>query len=143
MPSTQSSIRESRQLHYFLIHGKPLQAFPDLAVIAHGADTDRLDIAPQCSGLLAISRGRLHTFQNDHARLAQGRVIYNALYACASTHATNGSTGRTDRLRSDTLIWLSVTRTPGIPAALGAALLFGAGTPLAKLLLDRDRKSVV
>ena len=32
--------------------------------------------------------------------------------------------------------WLSVTRTPGIPAALGAALLFGAGTPLAKLLLD-------
>lgn len=27
-------------------------------------------------------------------------------------------------------------RTPGIPAALGAALLFGAGTPLAKLLLE-------
>jgi len=34
------------------------------------------------------------------------------------------------------LSWLSATRTPGIPAALGAALLFGAGTPLAKLLLD-------
>jgi len=34
------------------------------------------------------------------------------------------------------LRWLSATRTPGIPAALGAALLFGAGTPLAKLLLD-------
>jgi drug/metabolite transporter (DMT)-like permease len=32
--------------------------------------------------------------------------------------------------------WLFTTRTPGIPAALGAALLFGAGTPLAKLLLD-------
>ena len=27
-------------------------------------------------------------------------------------------------------------RQPGVPAALGAALLFGAGTPLAKLLLD-------
>jgi len=39
-------------------------------------------------------------------------------------------------LRRETLRWLSVTRTPGIPAALGAALLFGAGTPLAKLLLD-------
>lgn len=30
----------------------------------------------------------------------------------------------------------SVARSPGIPAALGAALLFGAGTPLAKILLD-------
>lgn len=30
----------------------------------------------------------------------------------------------------------STLRTPGIPAALGAALLFGAGTPLAKWLLD-------
>src|SRR5262245_2695842 len=27
-------------------------------------------------------------------------------------------------------------KQPGIPAALGAAVLFGAGTPLAKLLLD-------
>lgn len=32
--------------------------------------------------------------------------------------------------------WLSTLRTPGILAALGAALLFGTGTPLAKLLLD-------
>lgn len=32
--------------------------------------------------------------------------------------------------------WQFTTRTPGIQAALGAALLFGAGTPLAKLLLD-------
>ena len=31
--------------------------------------------------------------------------------------------------------WVSGLRLPGVPAALGAALLFGAGTPLAKLLL--------
>ncbi|MHB0925050.1 MAG: DMT family transporter [Gallionellaceae bacterium] len=32
--------------------------------------------------------------------------------------------------------WKERFRQPGIPAALGAALLFGAGTPLAKWLLD-------
>jgi drug/metabolite transporter (DMT)-like permease len=32
--------------------------------------------------------------------------------------------------------WLAGLRRPGVPAALAAALLFGAGTPLAKLLLN-------
>ena len=32
--------------------------------------------------------------------------------------------------------WKEDFRQPGVPAALGAALLFGAGTPLAKWLLD-------
>jgi drug/metabolite transporter (DMT)-like permease len=32
--------------------------------------------------------------------------------------------------------WKDGVRQPGVPAVLGAALLFGAGTPLAKLLLD-------
>ena len=32
--------------------------------------------------------------------------------------------------------WKEIYRQPGVPAALGAALLFGAGTPLAKWLLD-------
>jgi drug/metabolite transporter (DMT)-like permease len=32
--------------------------------------------------------------------------------------------------------WKEGVRQPGVPAALGAALLFGAGTPLAKWLLD-------
>jgi len=34
------------------------------------------------------------------------------------------------------MIWQKSLSQPGIPAALGAALLFGAGTPLAKCLLD-------
>src|SRR5262245_42673906 len=33
------------------------QALLDLAVIVRGADTARLDLAPQCAGLLAISLG--------------------------------------------------------------------------------------
>lgn len=32
--------------------------------------------------------------------------------------------------------WKNGLRQPGVPAAIGAALLFGAGTPLAKWLLD-------
>ncbi len=56
-------------------------ALLDLAIIVRGADTDRLDLAPQCAGLLAISLGLSHIFQDDHACLAQGLVIYDALYA--------------------------------------------------------------
>lgn len=56
-------------------------ALTDLAVIVRGADTDRLELAPQCAGLLAISLGLSHNFSNDHEMLAQGMVIYDALYA--------------------------------------------------------------
>lgn len=63
-------------------------ALLDLAIIVRGADTDRLDIAPQCAGLLAISLGLSHNFQDDHVCLAQGMVIYDALYAwCQHAHS--------------------------------------------------------
>ncbi|TNC96550.1 MAG: Chromate resistance exported protein [Gallionellaceae bacterium] len=56
-------------------------ALQDLAVIVRGADTDRLDLAPQCAGLLAISLGLSHSFKDDHEMLKQGLVMYDALYA--------------------------------------------------------------
>lgn len=56
-------------------------ALLELVVIVHGADTDRPHLAPQCAGLLAISLGLSHNFQNDHDMLAQGMVVYDALYA--------------------------------------------------------------
>jgi rhodanese-related sulfurtransferase len=51
-----------------------------LATIVRGADTDRLDVAPEAAGLLAISLGlsRLHT--DDHAQLEAGMALYDALY---------------------------------------------------------------
>jgi hypothetical protein len=52
-----------------------------LASIVRGADTDRLDTAPQCAGLLAISLGLSRLFQDDHEQLRHGFVIYDALYA--------------------------------------------------------------
>ncbi len=53
----------------------------DLAAIVRGADTDRLDLAPQAAGLLAISLGLSRNFPNDHEMLAHGLVMYDALYA--------------------------------------------------------------
>ncbi|HJQ12049.1 MAG TPA: chromate resistance protein ChrB domain-containing protein [Gemmatimonadaceae bacterium] len=56
-------------------------ALADLARIVRGADTERLDLEPQCSGLLAISLGLSRIFADDHEQLRHGFVIYDALYA--------------------------------------------------------------
>jgi rhodanese-related sulfurtransferase len=52
-----------------------------LAVIVRGADTARLDLAPQAPGLLALSLGLSRNFQDDHEMLRHGMVMYDALYA--------------------------------------------------------------
>lgn len=56
-------------------------ALDRLATIVRGADTGRLDLAPQSAGLLAVSLGLSRNFSDDHALLKQGMVIYDALYA--------------------------------------------------------------
>lgn len=56
-------------------------ALQDMAIIVRGADTDRLDLAPQCAGLLAISLGLSHNFRDDHEMLRHGMVMYDALFA--------------------------------------------------------------
>jgi len=58
-------------------------ALHEIAIIVRGADTDRLDIAPQAAGLLAISLGLSRNFADDHEQLAQGMVMYDALYSWA------------------------------------------------------------
>jgi hypothetical protein len=56
-------------------------ALQRLAAIVRGADTARLDLAPQAAGLLAISLGLSANYRDDHAMLEQGMVVYDALYA--------------------------------------------------------------
>ena len=57
-----------------------------LAVIVRGADTARHVLAPEASGLHAISMGLSTNIPDDHAMLEQGMVIYDALYAwCRDT----------------------------------------------------------
>ena len=69
-------------------------ALDELAVIVRGADTGRLELAPQAAGLAAISLGLSRTFHDDHEMLEHGMVMYDALYAwCkegkAETHTWN------------------------------------------------------
>lgn len=52
-----------------------------VATIVRGADTSRLDLAPECDGLYAISIGLSANFPGDHEMLRHGLVIYDALYA--------------------------------------------------------------
>lgn len=51
-----------------------------LAAIVRGADTDRLDAAPEAAGLLAISLGLSRLHSDDHAQLDAGMAIYDAFY---------------------------------------------------------------
>jgi len=60
-------------------------ALAHLAVIVRGADTSRLDLAPQSAGLYAISLGLSAVFTSDQELLRYGLVLYDALYAwCAN-----------------------------------------------------------
>ena len=64
-----------------------------LAVIVRGADTSRLDLAPQCAGLYAISLGLSASFPDDHDMLRNGLIVYDALYTWC------------DRLQDETHNW--------------------------------------
>jgi hypothetical protein len=85
-------------------------ALADLATIVRGADTARLDLAPQCAGLLAISLGLSQLYSDDHEQLRHGFVLYDALYAWLT------------RARAETHTWnpqrsTSADRTTGTTAA--------------------------
>jgi hypothetical protein len=56
-------------------------ALATLAVIVRGADTSRLDLAPEAAGLFAISLGLSQNFKDDQEMLKHGMVMYDALYA--------------------------------------------------------------
>ena len=53
-------------IRHFRLHDPALD---ELAVIVRGADTNRLDLAPQSAGLAALSLGLSINFQNDHEML--------------------------------------------------------------------------
>ena len=55
-------------------------ALAELALIVRGADTARLELAPQAPGLAAISLGLSRNFPDDQEMLAHGLVMYDALY---------------------------------------------------------------
>lgn len=66
-------------------------ALDRLATIVRGADTARLDLAPQAAGLLALSLGLSAICADDQEMLEEALLLYDALYgwcrhAAAETH---------------------------------------------------------
>ena len=66
---------------FLRLHDLTEPALQQLAVLVRGADTGRLDLAPQCAGLLAQSLGLSAMFPDDHVMLRHGMVMYDAYYA--------------------------------------------------------------
>ena len=66
---------------FLRLHALNDPALRQLAVIVRGADTARLDLAPQCAGLLAQSLGLSAMFADDHVMLRHGMLMYDAYYA--------------------------------------------------------------
>ncbi len=58
-------------------------ALDRLARIVRGADTARLDLAPECAGLLAASLGLSRIHADDLAQLEAGIALYDAFYRWA------------------------------------------------------------
>jgi rhodanese-related sulfurtransferase len=71
--------------------GLQSEALDRLATIVRGADTNRLDLAPQAAGLLAASLGLSRTYRDDLEQLEASMLLYDAFYrwcrdATAETH---------------------------------------------------------
>lgn len=66
---------------FLRLHNLTDPALQELALIVRGADTARLDLAPQCAGLLAQSLGLSALYPDDHEMLGHGMTMYDAYYA--------------------------------------------------------------
>jgi len=63
--------------------GLSFPALQRLALIVRAADTDRLDLVPEASGLLAASLGLSRMFADDLEQLEAGMTLYDAFYRWA------------------------------------------------------------
>ena len=64
-------------------------ALQRLAEIVRGADTNRLELTPESSGLYAIAAGFRLAHTDDIEQLAQELPVYDALYAWCKQQAQN------------------------------------------------------
>ncbi|HBN48001.1 MULTISPECIES: chromate resistance protein ChrB domain-containing protein [Thalassospira] len=68
--------------------GLSIPALDRLALIVRGADTARLDLAPESAGLLAASLGLSRMYSDDLEQLDAGMLLYDSFYRWArdATH---------------------------------------------------------
>ena len=87
---SQTLARSPEIVALFVIFSVGNPAFlAKLALIVRAADTGRPELSKEAEGLLAISRGLSINFKDDHAMLAQGMVVYDALYAACGGDIRN------------------------------------------------------
>ena len=86
-----------------------------LATIVRGADTARLDLAPEAAGLLAASLGLSRMYADDLEQLEAGMVLYDAFYRWCRD-ATERDPQLADQRRPRPDRW---TRLPLAAAAAG------------------------
>ena len=60
--------------------GLAIEPLRRLALIVRGADTAKLDLAPEASGLLAASLGLSRMYADDLAQVEAGMLLYDAFY---------------------------------------------------------------
>lgn len=63
--------------------GLSIAALDRLSAIVRGADTARLDLAPEAAGLLAASLGLSRMYSDDLEQLEAGMLLYDAFYRWA------------------------------------------------------------
>lgn len=78
--------------------GLGIPALDRIATIVRGADTSRLDLAPEAAGLLAASLGYSRIYRDDLEQLAAAMALYDAFYrwardATEETHTWTEATG--------------------------------------------------
>jgi len=64
------------------------EALQRLATIVRGADTDKLELSPECAGLLAMSLGLSRMYSGDLEQLDAGMLLYDAMYRWARDATT-------------------------------------------------------
>ncbi|MBM3528983.1 MAG: sulfurtransferase [Alphaproteobacteria bacterium] len=63
--------------------GLDIPALRRVAAIVRGADTARLDLAPEAAGLLSVSLGLSRMYRDDLEQLAAAMTVYDSLYRWA------------------------------------------------------------
>jgi len=79
------------------------EALRRIAAIVRAADNDNSARTPEAAGLRAISLGLASSIRDDHDRVAQGIVLYDALYRWAQ----NAQTQSRDRPERGLALWLA------------------------------------
>jgi hypothetical protein len=104
-----------------------------IAAIVREADNDNAPTTPEAVGLRAISLGLARNIRDDHARVAQGLVLYDALYRWAQKPEPVNRSGQGISL------WLSLWRERRMLAELDPYLLRDIGLS-AEQVAEESRK---